>query len=83
MDSEDRKKLNRALEISEENNTMLKALVRSMRWSRLFKILYWSILIAVSVGAFYYLQPYVDKLSSAYTSLEKRVSHVNSYLSPK
>ena len=83
MDTEDKKKLNRALEISEENNTMLKALVRSMRWARLFKIVYWGILIAISVGAFYYLQPYVDKASSAYSTFQQGVNRINTYLSPR
>ncbi len=81
MDTEDRKKLNRALELSEENNKMLKSLVRNMRWGRLFKILYWAVIIAVSLGAFYYSQPYLDKAESLLTSFSETVSAVNHNLS--
>ncbi len=81
MDIEDKKKIDRALALSEENNKILKTLLRNMRWGRLFRTIYWGVIIAASVGAFYYFQPYIDQLIGTYTSIETSVKGLNSYLS--
>jgi len=83
MDSEDKHKLDRALELSEENNQMLKKMIRNMRWSRLIKVIYWTVIIAVSVGALYFAQPYVDSVSDAYNSIQDTTRSVNSIFGPK
>ena len=81
MDTEDKKKLERALELSEENNRILKTLLRNMRWGRLIKMVYWGVIIAASVGAFYYLQPTLDKAVHTYGTFENSVKNFNAYLS--
>lgn len=81
MDTEDKKMLNRALELSEENNRILKTLLRNMRWGRLIKIVYLGVIVAASVGAFYYLQPTIDQTIRTYGSFETAIKNFNTYLS--
>lgn len=81
MDADESKKLDRVLALSEENNRIIKSVLRNLRWSRMFTVLYWLVLIAISVGAFYYFQPYLDKLLTTYGSIENSVKNVNTLLS--
>jgi hypothetical protein len=82
MDQEDKIKLARALELSEENNNILKKMLRNMRWGRLFRVLYWGVIIAVSVGAVYYVQPYVDQMQTVYKNAKTTLDSVNKTFSP-
>ena len=76
MDSQEKQRLERVLELSEENNQILKRMLRGMRWGRLVRIVYWSIIIAASVGAFYYIQPYWDALMDFYGGAQNTVNKV-------
>lgn len=82
MDTEDKIKLDRALELSEENNAILKKMHRAMRWGRLVRIVYWTILIGVSVGAFYFIQPYIDQLVNIYGGVVDTAGNINSLFAP-
>lgn len=81
MDIEDKKKIDRALALSEENNKILKTLLRNMRWGRLIKTVYWLVIIGVSVGTFLHFQPYIDQFMEGFSSFQKTVNSVNGYLS--
>lgn len=76
MDSQEKQRLERVLELSEENNQILKRILRGMRWGRLVRIIYWSVIIAASVGAFYYVQPYWDALRDFYGGAQNTVNKV-------
>lgn len=77
MDQEDKVRLARALELSEENNQLLRKLVRAARWSRFIRIAYWLIIIGASVGVFYFFQPYIDQLIAAYRNINDAVNTLN------
>ncbi len=66
MDPEWKKLLEETFSLEKENNKILHAMRRSMFWSRVMNCLYWIIIIGVSVGAFYFLQPYMDKIVKMY-----------------
>ncbi len=78
METQDKQRLERVLELSEENNKILKKILRTMRWARLVRIIYWSVIIAASVGAFYYIQPYWDGLRDLYGGAQDTVQKINS-----
>lgn len=80
METQDKQRLERVLELSEENNKILKKMLRAMRWGRLVRVIYWSVIIAASVGAFYYAQPYWDRLVNIYGSAQDTVNQINSSL---
>jgi len=66
MDPDEKKILEETLELSKENNKILKKLRTAMQVSRLFKIVYWTIIIGSMLGAYYYFQPLIDNLAGAY-----------------
>jgi hypothetical protein len=68
MDPESKNLLEETFELEQENNKMLRSMKRTMLWSRIMTIVYWLIIIGISVGAFYFLQPYFNRLMSVYGS---------------
>ena len=65
---------------AEENNKILKSIRRSSRISYFFSILYWIVIISISVGAFYYVQPYIDDLTKTYSQIKdtsNKISNVS------
>ena len=76
MNPNDKELIQKTYELSEENNKILKGIRSSNRWATAFKIFYWIIIIGVAVGAFYYVQPYVDIAMKAYTSIRGDLKNV-------
>ncbi len=55
------------MELSRENNRMIKALYKNYRTVRVFRILYLVLIIGTALGAYYYLEPYLQQISELYT----------------
>lgn len=70
MQPEEREMLKKALELSRENNEMLRGIKRSMFIGRIFRIAYWVVIIGAAIGAYYYIEPYLDGAVSAYGSIK-------------
>ncbi|MFH0845960.1 MAG: hypothetical protein V1851_00990 [Patescibacteria group bacterium] len=60
MEPEEKRMLRENLELARENNSMLKKIKKSLFWGKVSRWVYWLILIGASLGAYYYVQPYVD-----------------------
>ncbi len=69
--------LEELLEIEKENNKLLKKLWRNVRVGRLMKLLYWIVILAITLGAYYYVQPYIDKFIEAYTNIKGATQNLN------
>jgi hypothetical protein len=67
MDPEAKQLLEENLKISKENNELLLKVRSVQRWAQITRILYWVVIIGVSFGAFYYIQPYLGNLLNVYT----------------
>lgn len=65
MNPEERSLLENVYKMTQENNEILKTLRRSARVSMIVKAVYWLVIIGLSVGALYFIQPYVDFLTGA------------------
>ncbi len=76
MEEKDRELLRATLKLAEENNRILAKLYRSWWWSRAWKWFYWLVIVGVALGAFYFLQPYVDRLKQLYYSSESQLENV-------
>lgn len=66
MSPEEKSLLERTYKMAEENNTILKSLRRSARWNTVFKVFYWVIIIGLSLGAYYLIQPYLEAMFDLY-----------------
>ena len=80
MDPESKKLLEDNLKLSEENNAMLRKLLRSMHVRRILSVLYWAIIIGSTIGAFYFIQPYIDQLKDAYGGAKNNFNGFNEIL---
>jgi len=61
--------LERIERLSEENNRLLRKLVSDLRWRQLFSLVKWVIVIGLTLGLYYYLQPIIDQIKAIYESL--------------
>lgn len=65
MTPDEKIQFEKLLKIVEENNEILKGIRRSNRFSLLIKSIYWFVIIGLSIGAFYFVQPYVNFMGNA------------------
>ncbi len=61
--------LERTYKLSLENNDLLRKIRRSNTMSSIFRAIYWVVIIGASVGAYYYVQPYVDPMMKIYSDI--------------
>ncbi len=52
-----------------ENQRMIKSVYKRMRFSSAFSIIKWVFIIAVTLGAFYYVQPVFEAVLKTYESV--------------
>jgi hypothetical protein len=76
MSPEERELLNRSVILAEENNQILRAMKRSLLWSRIMNVFYWVLIIGISVGAFYFLQPYLDQVMKTYGNVSNTLKNL-------
>ena len=67
MDEETKKFLEETYALNKQNNDMLKKLVLYQKWSQIYRIVYWSIIILSAIGFFYFLKPLLGNLVNVYT----------------
>jgi hypothetical protein len=65
MTPDERSLLERTAALTEENNKLLKSMQKSAKWRTAFQIFYWVLIIALTFGAFYFIQPYINSLTGA------------------
>lgn len=54
----------------ETNHQLLIRIRRVQKHGQLFKIFYWTLIILLACGSFYYIQPYVGQLIETYTGMQ-------------
>ncbi len=62
MTPEEHRLLEETRALTEENAKILKSIQRMSRTGAIIKIVYWVIILGVTFGAFYFIQPYFDAL---------------------
>jgi hypothetical protein len=67
MDQETKQLLEENLRLSKENNEMLTSLIRSKKRNAIFRAVYWSAIIVVTIGSYYFIQPYIGSVMSLYS----------------
>ena len=82
MQPEEKEMLKKTLELAQENNKMLHSIQRSMVWGRIMKVIYWIVIIGVAIGAYYYIQPYIDSAVNAYSDVKGDLKSFGSMFKP-
>jgi hypothetical protein len=62
--------IDKLIELTEENNRLLKTLITDLRWRQLYSLVKWIIIIGLTFGAYVYLQPYLDKTLEMYKQIQ-------------
>lgn len=62
----DSRKLDELLEIAHENNKILRSMRRTQRWSSLFRLVYWAVILGSIFGVYYYFQPTIQKYTKTF-----------------
>ena len=83
MDPEIKDLLKEDVRLAHETNDALKELIRYQKWARWFDIIKWIIVIGVSLGALYYVQPILENLLGTYRQLLSTVSDASVKTLPK
>ena len=65
----DEKEFKELKKLVKENNKMLHRMRRSMALSSIIRSLYWIFVIGSAIGAYYYLQPFIDKAGGGLNTL--------------
>ena len=76
MDPNVKNLLEENLKISKENNGLLLKLYKIQRWAQITRILYWVLIVLISIGAFYFIQPYLGNLLNVYTGGVSGINNV-------
>lgn len=66
MTPEEERMLRETVQLTRETNVLVKKIQKGLMWARVVKVIYWVILIGVTVGAFYFVQPYIDGFRELY-----------------
>ena len=74
MDPEIKTLLQENLEITKQNNILLEKIAKYQRWAQIQKAIYWVLILMVTFGSFYFLQPYLGSVLNLYTG---GVSNIN------
>lgn len=77
MNSEDKELLERTLKISEENNKILKGMRRAGRFAFFFRMFYWTVIIAIGLGSYYFIEPYLKQVMDTYSVINSTVKNLS------
>jgi hypothetical protein len=56
-------------ETVEDNNRILRKLLAHQRYSTMISVFKWALIIGTALGAYYFLQPFIDQLLATYQAL--------------
>jgi hypothetical protein len=80
MTPEERALLERIAKQVDQNNDMLRSIVSTMRWQKIWRFIYWVLIIGTSIGAYWVIQPYINQILSVYSGAESNVNSVRDLL---
>ena len=78
MTPEERSLLERTHKLAEENNKILHSLRRANRFATVMTIGYWVVIIGVSFGAYYVIQPYIESIFTLYGKIQSDATTTHS-----
>ena len=70
MDHESSQMLRRLTELAEENNKILHHMQNKARWGTFFSTIKWILFVAITLGAYVFVQPYIDQTLKFYQSIQ-------------
>lgn len=63
-----------------DNNRILRKLLAHQRYLTLISVLKWVLIVGTALGAYYFLQPYIDQILLIYKDLGPILNPVGNFL---
>jgi len=82
MDPESKQLLQNTLALAEENNKMLHKIRSVQKRAAIWQTLKYILIIGIALGAFYFLDPYLNKIIGLYNSVAGIQQKLNTTTSP-
>ncbi len=79
MTPEEKDLLEKTYRLTADNNDMIRRLYRSYKFGRYAKIAYWVVIILLSFGAYYLIQPYLQSITNAGSGIQAQVNGIQSF----
>ncbi|HEY4482686.1 MAG TPA: hypothetical protein VI953_00755 [Candidatus Paceibacterota bacterium] len=67
------------LELTRENNKILRSLRAHNRWATFSHAIYWLVIIVTSLVTYYYIQPYLVTLLKTYEQIQSTIGSFPSF----
>jgi len=77
MDPESKQLLQNTLALTEENNKMLHKIRGVQRRGAIWNTIKILVIIAIALGSFYYIEPYLEKVMNLYSSVSGMEQKIN------
>jgi hypothetical protein len=66
--------------LAKENQEVVKKIYRHLKVARIAHIIYWAVIIASALGAYYFLQPYVERARVFYTDTQNEIRTLGGFI---
>jgi uncharacterized membrane protein len=76
MDFDGKEMLEKILALTEENNKILRKMRRAVLWGRIVSFLYWAVIIGLSIGAYVYVQPYLESMLKVFGTGKEAIANI-------
>ncbi len=76
MTPEERQLLIQTHRMVAENTALLRKMHRAALWGRAWSVLYWGVIIGLSISAYLYVQPYVDTVKDGIVGFQSDLNNV-------
>ena len=57
------------LELTRENNRLLRSLHKAQMWATIFRVVYWTVILGGMAGAYYFLQPIFEQYMGTFKAM--------------
>ncbi len=71
-------KLDELYELSQENNEILRSLLRREKFATYMRLIYWLVIIGAVFGLYYYVEPVINYISNNSSGLRDFFDSINS-----
>jgi hypothetical protein len=71
------------LKYAKENHAFLVKIDRRQRWRTTWTAMYWSVLIILAIGGYYYAFPYLQVLRDQFSSINNQIGSVVNLVTPR
>lgn len=76
MDPEIRRMLSELHDKVDENNKILRSMRRTSYVSAVFSFIKWAVIIGLTIGSYYYFQPYLNQIINTYETLQGSANQI-------